>query len=126
MTQAAARNDRARGTGPRLAGGPGTVSGPLPAGPGLTGSVNLTMPLDTWLGGSSEPGEAAGFGPLPADDARALAGLIARQPGARWCVTLTGRDGRAMAHGCATVGSPAVRRGRAGRAGSPDQAKVAR
>ncbi len=132
ITQAAARNDRARGTSSRLAGGPGTVSGPpLPAGPGLAGSVNLTMPLDTWLGGSSEPGEAAGFGPLPADDARALAGLIARQPGARWCVTLTGRDGRAMAHGCATVGSPAVRRegprgptgqvGREGRAGSPDQ-----
>ena len=111
ITQAASRNDQARGTGSRLAGGPGTVSGqPVPAEPGLTGSVNLTMPLDTWLGGSSEPGEAAGFGPLPADDARVLAGLIARQPGARWCLTLTGRDGRAMAHGCATVGSPAVRR----------------
>jgi hypothetical protein len=69
----------------------------------LTGSVNLTMPLASWLGGSSEPGEAAGFGPLPADDARALASLIAREPGANWCLTLTGRDGRAVAHGCARV-----------------------
>jgi hypothetical protein len=111
ITQAASWNGQARGTSSPLAGGPGTVSGQsVPAGPGLTGSVNLTMPLDTWLGGSSEPGEAAGFGPLPADDARALAGLIARQPGARWCLTLTGRDGRAVAHGCATVGSPAVRK----------------
>ena len=78
--------------------------GPVPGGPGLTGSVNLTMPLATWLGGSSEPGEAAGFGPLPPDDARALADLITRQPGARWCLTLTGRDGRAIAHGCARAG----------------------
>jgi hypothetical protein len=77
---------------------------PVPGGPGLTGSVNLTMPLATWLGGSSEPGEAAGFGPLSADDARALAGLIAREPGARWCLTLTGRDGREIAHGCARAG----------------------
>jgi hypothetical protein len=84
------------------------ASGPVPAG-----SVNLTMPLATWLGGSSEPGEAAGFGPLPADDARVVAGLIARQPGAHWCLTLTGQDGRAVAHGCALAGPPAP--GRDGR-----------
>ena len=83
-----------------------------PAGPGLTGSVNLTMPLATWLGASAEPGEAAGFGPLPPDDARALADLIARQPAARWCLTLTGRDGRPIAHGCARAGPhPAARAG---------------
>ena len=93
--------------------GPPAAPAPVSAGPGLAGSVNLTMPLATWLGGSSEPGEAAGFGPLPADDARALAGLLARQPGARWCLTLTGRDGRAVAHGCARAGPPTV--GRDGR-----------
>jgi hypothetical protein len=82
------------------ASGPASC-GPVPAGARLVGSVNLTMPLASWLGGSSEPGEAAGFGPLPADDARALASLIAREPGANWCLTLTGRDGRAVAHGCA-------------------------
>ena len=94
--------------------GPPSAPGPVSAGPGLAGSINLTIPLATWLGGSSEPGEAAGFGPLPADDARALAGLIARQPGGRWCLTLTGRDGRAVAHGCAVAGPPA-----AGRDGLP-------
>jgi hypothetical protein len=87
--------------------------GPVPGGPRLVGSVNLTMPLASWLGGSSEPGEAAGFGPLPADDARALASLIAREPGSRWCLTLTGRDGRAVAHGCALTGpAEAARDGR--------------
>ncbi len=113
---------------------PGRAAG----GPGLTGSVNLTMPLATWLGESSEPGEAAGFGPLSADDARALAALIASKPGARWCLTLTGRDGRAIAHGCARAGpfpaghssqssggpwsgrdGPAGREPAAARAGSP-------
>jgi len=117
--------------------GPGAFA--VPAGPGLTGSVNLTMPLATWLGVSSEPGEAAGFGPLPPDDARALADLIARQPGVRWCLTLTGRDGRAVAHGCARAGplpagqdgqrcpepwsgrdGPAGREPAAARAGPPD------
>jgi hypothetical protein len=72
------------------------------------------MPLATWLGGSSEPGEAAGFGPLPAEDARRLADLIACQPGARWCVTLTGQNGRAIGHGCARVGPIP-----AGQAGQP-------
>lgn len=78
--------------------------GSVPGGPRLVGSVNLTMPLASWLGGSSEPGEAAGFGPLLADDARALASLIAREPGSRWCLTLTGQGERAVAHGCALVG----------------------
>jgi hypothetical protein len=105
----------ARGSSPARPSYAGLADpGPVPAGAGLTGSVNLTMPLATWLGGSPEPGEAAGFGPLPADDARALAGLIAGQPGARWCITLTGRDGRAVAHGCAVAGALA-----AGRDGRP-------
>jgi hypothetical protein len=73
-------------------------------GPLITGSVNLTMPLTTWLGAAEEPGDAAGFGPIPADDARALADLIASQPGTRWCLTLTDRDGRPIGHGCARAG----------------------
>jgi hypothetical protein len=130
----------APGSSPPGRADPGSAEpGSVPAGAGLTGSVNLTMPLATWLGESPEPGEAAGFGPLPADDARALAGLIAEQPGARWCITLTSRDGRAVAHGCAVAGlsaagrdvrprgepgsgrdGPAGRRAVAARAGPPD------
>ena len=83
-------------------------------GPALTGSVNLTLPLTTWLGATQEPGDAAGFGPIPADDARALVDLVASQPAARWCLTLTDRDGRAIGHGCARAGPERRRSGRGG------------
>jgi len=139
-TPAGSRDHERGGAAPGAGAGSGTVAGlPVAAGPGLTGSVNLTMPLATWLGASAEPGEAAGFGPLPPDDARALAGLVAREPGARWCLTLTDRDGRAIAHGCSRAGplpagqdgqpsgepwsgrdGPAAREPAAARAGPPD------
>lgn len=140
-TDAGSRTDQRDTAAPGADAVSGTVSGqPAPPAPGLTGSVNLTMPLATWLGASEEPGEAAGFGPVSPRDARALADLIARQPGARWCLTLTGRDGRAVAHGCARAGpfpaghggrssgeppwsgrdGPAGREPAAARAGPPD------
>jgi hypothetical protein len=84
------------------------ASGPTPASlpsqepsPALRGSVNLVLPLSTWLGWSLSPGEVAGFGPLDAADSRALAAALARDPATKWCVTVTGSDGRAVAHGCA-------------------------
>jgi hypothetical protein len=69
----------------------------------MAGSVNLTMPLATWLGASSEPGEVTGFGPVAAADSRALAQRLAAGRTSRWCLTLTGQDGRAVAHGCAEI-----------------------
>lgn len=74
------------------------------ASAGLRGWVNLTLPLATWLGTSDGPGELAGLGPILADDARALAQALATRPGNRWCLTLTGPNGQAIAHGCATTG----------------------
>ena len=86
-------------------------SGPGPAGPGTglcvhgpSGSVNLTMPLATWLGLSGTPGHAAGYGPLDAGDSRGLAALLAGEPATRWCITLTGEHGKPVAHGCARAG----------------------
>ncbi len=79
-------------------------TGPGRTGPALGGSVNLTMPLSAWLGESDSPGEVAGFGPLDADTCRDLAGRLRSGPGARWCVTLTDRFGRAVAHACARAG----------------------
>jgi hypothetical protein len=70
---------------------------------GLAGSVNLTMPAAAWLDLSDAPGEAAGFGPLDAATRRRLAGFLATGR-ARWCVILTGPDGRAVAHACARHG----------------------
>jgi hypothetical protein len=63
--------------------------------------VNLTMPLSTWLGLLEVPSEVTGFGPLTADDSRHLATAMAEHSQTRWCVTLTGGDGRPVAHGCA-------------------------
>ena len=62
------------------------------------------MPLATWLGLSDAPGHAAGYGPLDAADSRDLAARLAGQRGGRWCITLTGEGGRAVAHGCARTG----------------------
>ncbi len=71
------------------------------AGSGLAGSVNLTMPLASWLGAAQAPGEVAGFGPVDADTCRTLGAALAARPGGRWCLTLTDAAGRAVGHGCA-------------------------
>ncbi len=70
------------------------------------GSVHLTLPLATWLGWSGNPGEAASYGPLDADDSRAIAARLAASPGTRWCITLTDPAGRPVAHGCARTRPP--------------------
>ena len=92
----------------------GPSAGPRPRGalartrqPVLRGSVHLTLPLATWLGWSESPGEAASYGPLDADDSRAIAARLAASPGTRWCITLTGPAGRPVAHGCARTHPPA-------------------
>jgi hypothetical protein len=77
-----------------------TSSLPPASTPCVAGAVNLTMPLSSFLGVSGEPGEVAGFGPVTASGGRALADRIAGERGSRWCLTLTGQDGRAVAHGC--------------------------
>ena len=80
-----------------------------PAGPataGLRGTVNLTMPLSTWLGWTRAPGDAPGYGPLDAEDSRALADLLAQSPGSQWCLTLTEPAGHPVAHACARHGPP--------------------
>ena len=86
-------------------GGPPAAPVPVPGGPGtgpgLRGTVNLTMPLTAWLGWTQSPGEVPGFGALDAADSRALAGLLAQDPASRWCVTLTGPAGHPVAHACA-------------------------
>jgi Domain of unknown function (DUF222) len=106
----------ASGSSSAVTGSPSAASG-FPwlgvFGPaGIAGSVNLTLPLATWLGQCDDPGHAAGYGPLDATDSRTLANALAAQVGTRWCLTLTGPDGRPVAHGCARTGSPAARRSR--------------
>jgi hypothetical protein len=101
---------------------PYDVGSALGGAPWLTGSVNLIMPLGTWLGASEAPGEVAGFGPVSADDARGLAAWLARRPDSGWCLTFTDSEGRAVAHGCARARRPDRNGNGAARApGSPTE-----
>jgi hypothetical protein len=75
---------------------------PAPSAPGprLPARIDLTVPLTTELGQTGEPGVVAGFGPVDAPLARHLVSVAATDPRTRFCVTLTGQDGRAIGHGC--------------------------
>jgi hypothetical protein len=80
-----------------------------PSAPGTffaSGTVNLTMPLASWLGLADAPGNVAGFGPLDADDSRAIANALSARADTRWCLTLTDSHGRPVVHGCARAGPP--------------------
>ena len=95
--------------GPAARGGPDPAEpgspSHCPAGPaGLGGSVNLVMPAATWLGLADAPGEIAGLGAADAATCRDLAAALAARGDSRWCLTLTDRNGRAVAHGCARAG----------------------
>ncbi len=98
-----------RRPGPRPGSGPASPGAPGSGAPGsgrgypggLNGSVNLTLPLTTWLGLASQPGEAPGYGPLDPGTSRDLATRIAATPASQWCATITAPDGTAIGHGCA-------------------------
>lgn len=82
------------------------LSGSSSGWPAISGTVHLTMPMSAWLGGG-QPGEVAGHGPVDAPVSRELAALLAASPGTRWCLTVTGPDGRAAGHACASKGPAA-------------------
>jgi hypothetical protein len=75
-------------------------SAPLPA------LINLLIPAGTLLGWSTAPGEAAGWGLLDVQETRTLVQAAAGHLRTRWCATLVGPDGTAIAHGCATGRHP--------------------
>jgi hypothetical protein len=109
MDQLRARAFTARLTGqpldsllPAPAAHDGTGADPASSGPG--GSVNLTMPAASWLGQGDKPGQISGLGAADAGTCRDVADALARTSAAWWCVTLIGRDGRPVAHGCARAG----------------------
>ena len=83
------------GDGPK---GPGTPAGGLAPLPAL---ITLTVSDGTLFGWSNTPGEAGGWGLLDPDDIRRLVQAASAHPRSRWCVTVTGPDGTAIAHGCA-------------------------
>ncbi len=98
-------NDGAAKTDPAAATDADAASVPSAAGwPQLGGTVNLILPMTSWAGLTDTPGEVAGHGPADAGTCRDLAALMGTA--ARWCLTLTGPDGRAVAHGCARRAPP--------------------
>ena len=79
-------------------GGPPGPPGPVAPFPAL---INLTVPAGNILGWSAAPGEAGGWGLTDPDDTRRLVQAASMHPRTRWCFTLLGPDGTAVAHGCA-------------------------
>jgi hypothetical protein len=81
---------------------PGHAGESLAAVPaGFAGSLNLTIPAATILGLADRPGEITTMGPIDPWLARDLATAAAQNPKTTWCVTVTDKDGHAVAHGCA-------------------------
>ncbi len=75
-----------------------------PGLPPVTGTIHLTMPISAWAGYTSNPGEIAGYGPVPATTCTTLAAVMASAAVTRWCLTLTNASGVPLAHACAGAG----------------------
>ena len=88
-------------------GGAAAVPGEVPAG--FAARVNLTLPLATLLDLAERPGFMPGIGVLDPPLVRDLAAAASRNPRSTWCLTVTDREGRPVAHGC---GRPSAKRGR--------------
>jgi hypothetical protein len=92
---------------PGTGGAPGVSDTPGTSAPFFaSGTVNLTMPLASWLGLSDAPGTVAGYGPMDAEDSRTIADVLSARSDTRWCLTLTDSHGRPVAHGCARAAPP--------------------
>jgi hypothetical protein len=110
------REDSDGGEGGARRDGPGTPAPHSPGGGAVnprTGPgapyqavINLLVPVGTGFGWSSAPGEIPGCGPLDPETTRDMMVAASRHAGTRWCVTMIGEDGTAVAHGCAAGQHP--------------------
>jgi hypothetical protein len=91
------------GNGP--SGTPGRPGGPAGQAP-LPALTTITVSAGTLFGWSDAPAEIAGFGLIAPGDARDLIAAASQHPRSRWCVTILGTDGEAIAHGCAAGPHP--------------------
>jgi len=104
--EAAEEEDEGRPSG--LGGGPppGSPSdrtGRKTPAPAL---INITVPVGTLLGWSDTPADAGTWGLMEAATARDLIQAASRHPRTRWCYTITGTGGAAIAHACAPGSRP--------------------
>jgi len=90
-------------------GRPAGFDGPPPGSPfdqtgrktPLPALINITIPAGTLLGWSNTPADVGSWGLMDAETARGLVEAASRHPRTRWCYTLTGPDGEAIAHAIA-------------------------
>jgi Domain of unknown function (DUF222) len=73
---------------------------PLPA------LISITVPVGTLLGWSQTPADVGTWGLMDAATVRDLIAAASRHPRTRWCYTLTGPSGEAIAHACARGSHP--------------------
>jgi Domain of unknown function (DUF222) len=108
-------DDDSAGAGHRGGAGSSPGDNPVP----LPALINLLVPAATLLGWGTAPGHAGRWGLLDADDTRAMVHAASRHLRTRWCVTVTGPDGTAVAHGCARGPRPWTPPPAAGGRGGP-------
>jgi hypothetical protein len=62
--------------------------------------INLLVHAGTLFGWDTTPSQAGGWGLLNPSETRDLVGAASMHPQTRWCMTVIGSDGTAVAHGC--------------------------
>jgi Domain of unknown function (DUF222) len=77
-----------------LPGTEGKARTPMPA------VINLLVHAGTLFGWDTTPSQAGGWGLLNPAETRDLVGAASMHPQTRWCMTVIGPDGTAVAHGC--------------------------
>jgi hypothetical protein len=68
--------------------------------------INITIPAGTLLGWSNTPADVGTWGLMDAGTVRDLIEAASRHPRTRWCYTVTGPGGEAIAHACARGSHP--------------------
>jgi hypothetical protein len=81
---------------------PGQPDGTTP----MPALINITIPAGTLLGRAQTPADVGAWGLMDADTVRDLIKAASRHPRTRWCYTVTGENGEAIAHACARGSHP--------------------
>ena len=84
------------------AAAPDTAGASVPACPPapMPAVINLLVPAGTLFGWDTTPSDAGGWGLLGPGETRDIVRAASMHPQTRWCMTVTGPDGTAIAHGC--------------------------
>jgi Domain of unknown function (DUF222) len=80
----------------RAPGAPAREPVPMPA------VINLLVHAGTLFGWDTTPSQASGWGLLGCGETRDIVHAASMHPQTRWCTTVIGFDGTAIAHGCSS------------------------